>query len=214
MIVSIVVITVYLNMKMKNKWEELTLNEVLLIQQIISADIDDTYKASNILAVLSGKEVDEIESLPIQKFIKLTPNLEFLQTTPKRGKHSDVYTINDKRYELHADITDISTAQYIDYQTYMKEETPDLVKLTSVFLIPENHKYNDGYKMEDVWEDIGNMKFTDVDAIAFFLRKQFALYTMITADSLNREMKKEKVKKKDRDRVLLPLHNMALSLLY
>lgn len=213
MIVSIVVITVYLNMKMKNKWEELTLNEVLLIQQIISADIDDTYKASNILAVLSGKEVDEIESLPIQKFIKLTPNLEFLQTTPKRGKHSDVYTINDKRYELHADITDITTAQYIDYQTYMKEETPDLVKLTSVFLIPENHKYNDGYKMEDVWEDIGNMKFTDVDAIAFFLRKQFALYTMITADSLNREMKKEKVKKKDRDRVLLPLHSMALSLL-
>ena len=201
-------------MKIKNKWEELTLNEVLLIQQIISADIDDTYKASNILAVLSGKEVDEIECLPIQKFIKLTPNLEFLQTTPKRGKHSDVYTINDKRYELHADITDISTAQYIDYQTYMKEETPDLVKLTSVFLIPENHKYNDGYKMEDVWEDIGNMKFTDVDAIAFFLRKQFALYTMITADSLNREMKKEKVKKKDRDRVLLPLHNMALSLLY
>jgi hypothetical protein len=200
-------------MKVKNSWEELTLNEVLQIQQIISADIDETYKASNLLSILSGLDVDEIESMPIQQFMKLTPNLEFLKNIPKKRPHTDFYIVGGKKYKLCANIHSITTAQYIDYQQYMKEENPDLVKLTSIFLIPDGHNYNDGYDMEVVWGDIGEMKFVDIDSIAFFLRKQFALYTMITADYLNQAMKKEKIKKKDRNEALLPLHNMALSLL-
>ena len=200
-------------MEMKNRWEDLTFNEVLQIQQIISADINETYRASNIIAILSGKDVDEIESLPIHQFVKLVPEIEFLKEPPKKTTHKDSYVINGRNYTLHANITDITTAQYVDYQAFMKEENPDLCKITSVFLVPEGHKYNDGYKLEEVWSDVGSMKYVDVDAIAFFLRKQFALYTLSLADSLEKKLKKQKVKKKARCATLLPLHNMALSLL-
>lgn len=200
-------------MNIKNTWEELTFNEVLQIQQIISADINDTYKASNILAVLAGVEVDVIEDLPIHKFSSLLPNIEFLHNDPPKCNHQDTYDINGRKYCLSANITDITTAQYIDYQSYMKEENPDLCKITSVFLIPDGHKYNDGYDIEQVWKDVGDMLYIDVMALAFFLRKQYALYTMITTDSLSEAMKRKKVSKKEIKQTLLPLDNMALSLL-
>lgn len=200
-------------MNIKNTWEELTFNEVLQIQQIISADINDTYKASNILAVLAGVEVDVIEDLPIHKFSSLLPNIEFLHNDPPKCNHQDAYDINGHKYCLSANITDITTAQYIDYQSYMKEENPDLCKITSVFLIPDGHKYNDGYDIEQVWKDVGDMLYIDVMALAFFLRKQYALYTMITTDFLSEAMKRKKVSKKEIKQTLLPLDNMALSLL-
>ena len=200
-------------MNIKNTWEELTFNEVLQIQQIISADINDTYKASNILAVLAGVEVDVIEDLPIHKFSSLLPNIEFLHNDPPKCNHQDTYDINGRKYCLSANITDITTAQYIDYQSYMKEENPDLCKITSVFLIPDGHKYNDGYDMEQVWKDVGDMLYIDVMALAFFLRKQYALYTMITTDFLSEVMKMKKVSKKEIKQTLRPLDNMALSLL-
>lgn len=200
-------------MNIKNTWEELTFNEVLQIQQIISADINDTYKASNILAVLAGVEVDVIEDLPIHKFSSLLPNIEFLHNDPPKCDHQDTYDINGHKYCLSANITDITTAQYIDYQSYMKEENPDLCKITSVFLIPDGHKYNDGYDMEAVSCDIGDMLYIDVMALAFFLRKQYALYTMITTDFLSGAMKRKKVSKKEIKQTLRPLDNMALSLL-
>lgn len=200
-------------MKIKNKWEDLTLNEVLQIQQIISADINDTYKASNILSVLAGVDVNVIEDLPIHKFASLIPNIDFLHSDPPKSKHKDKYTINDRIYSLSANITDITTAQYIDYQSHMKEENPDLCKITSVFLVPEGHKYNDGYNMEQVWSDVGDMLYVDVMALAFFLRKQYALYTMITIDCLSEAMKEEKMTEREIEETLHPLRSMALSLL-
>lgn len=199
-------------MNIKNTWEELTFNEVLQIQQIISADINDTYKASNILAVLAGVEVDEIEDLPIHQFYKLTPNIEFLRNDPPKCDHKDVYEINGHKYCLSANITDITTAQYIDYQSYMREENPDLCKITSVFLIPDGHKYNDGYDMEQVWKDIGDMLYIDAMALAFFLRKQLALYIITLTDCFEGEMRKAWPKKKVKE-ILHPLNSMALSLL-
>lgn len=201
---------------MKNRWEDLTFNEVLQIQQILSADINETYKASNIIAVLAGVENDVIENLPINQFTSLANRLEFLSTPIPKVKHQDSYTVNGNEYKLAANITEISTAQYIDYQTYMKEEIPDLARVTTVFFIPKGHKYNDGYDVEEVYRDVSDMKYIDIEAIAFFLRKQFALYTMITADSLKHQMKKKKMSKKEIKELksmIRHLDNMALSLL-
>ena len=203
-------------MKIKNRWEDLTFNEVLQIQQIISADINETYKVSNIIAVLAGVENDDVENLPINQFTSLAGEIEFLNTPIPKVKHQDFYTVNGNEYKLAANITEISTAQYIDYQAYMKEENPDLARITTVFFIPKGHKYNDGYDVEEVYRDVSDMKYIDIEAIAFFLRKQFALYTMITADSLRHQMKKKKMSKKEikeLQSMILHLDNMALSLL-
>lgn len=198
---------------MKTKWEDITYSEFVMIDQIFSADIPENYKESNLIAVLTGEEEDTIASLPAMSFQKLVNKLKFLLDPPKKTKHKKNYTVNGHKYILQGDLTKITTAQYIDYMSYTKEDMTNLSKLTSVFLIPEGHNYNDGYEMCEVQRDVEDMPFLDVQAICFFMQTQLALYMIATADSLERDLKKQGKSKKEIEAQTASLRSTALRLL-
>lgn len=200
-------------LNIKSNWDEITWNEYEQIEQIISADIPSDYKAVNLISILTNKSVDEIENLPIAQFQRLLPVLEFLKEQPKIHKHKFNYIVNGREYIFKGQLTDISTAQYIDYRNYMNDEEKDVVKLFSCFLIPKGHDYNDGYDVEQVKSDIGDMCWLDVRAATFFFRIQLAAYILILKSSLRKTMKKSKATKKDRKQVEESLNNMACCLL-
>lgn len=202
----------------KKDWSVITYREFEELTQVLQADIPDHYRVVNLLSILSGWSVDQLESLPLFQFQSLLPNLEFLQSMPENVKHKDEYTINNRGYILHGYVPMITTAQYLDYTNYIKEaesksESPDLVKLTSCFLIPKGHEYNDGYDMNQVWNDIYDMNFNDVRAVAFFLQLQYAALLCISRDYLEKDMKKMKIDKKKIKETITPLNNMVSSLL-
>ena len=207
----------------KNSWDEITWREYEQIEQILNTDIPATYKTVHLISILSGHPVDDIENLPITEFKRLTPALDFLNTEPETHTHQFEYTVNGREYEFKGKIDEISTAQYIDYRSYMEEEEKDVVKLMSVFLIPKGHDYNDGYDMEQVRTDIGDMCWLDVRAVSFFFRLWLAAYILILKSSLVEGMKKEmrgkKYTEKKRIREQIremeeSLDNSASSLLY
>ena len=200
-------------MIIKNNWNEITWNEYEQIEQIIGADIPSDYKTVVLISILSGKSINEIENLPIAQFQRLLPALEFLKEQPKLHKHKFNYTVNGREYEFRGQLTDITTAQYIDYRTYISEEEKDIVKLFSCFLIPKGHDYNDGYDIERVKSDIGDMCWLDVRAATFFFRIQLAAYILILKSSLRKTMKKSKATKKEIKQVEESLNNMACCLL-
>lgn len=199
--------------RIKTSWEAITLKEYEQIEQILKSDIPVDYKAVNLLSVLSGEEVGLFENLPLHQFSKLTKLLNFLTVEMPEVKVKDSYEINGRKYVVKADIPSISTAQYIDYQTYMKEKPVDLQKVISVFLIPEGHSYNDGYKIEEVLADIHDMRIMDVQALGFFIQKQSALFIIVTRDYLSHQMKKMKIPMVKIQEDLEPLNSLALSLL-
>lgn len=192
---------------MVNFWEDVTISQFVQIQQIVLADISDTYKSVNLVSVLSGIPVDELESLNLNVYSRLNNQLSFLQTQFPRITHKDVYEVNGTKYILKADLTQISTSQYIDYQEYIKENDP--IKLTSVWLIPEGHSYNDGYDLNTVWNDISQMKMIDIQAISFFFKKQLAAFILIMKDSSKKRMKKEKKSKSEIHQMETLYNNMA-----
>ena len=203
----------------KNNWEELTLNEVTTISSILSADVPEEMKTIEVIAVLTGKDRNEIENLPIFTFRKLANHLDFLNNPPEQAQlHKDYYEVNGRRYILQADIPTITAAQYIDYCNFSKEEPIDQRHLISCFLIPVGHSYNDGYNINQVWDDMGDLLFIDFQAIAFFLRRQYGLFTIVTLDYLDREAKKMKhLKKRERKSLRDQLHqlqNMVYSLTF
>lgn len=196
---------------MVDSWEDMSINQFITLNQTIQADIPETYKTVNIISILTGLSVEEVEKMPITLFAKLKNQLGFLNTEIPKVKHEDKYNLNGRIYTLNADISSITTAQYIDYQTYIKENNP--IQMMSLWLIPEGHQYNDGYSMEQVLMDIQDMCFLDVQSIAFFLQLQFATYILIMRDSFKKEMKKSKMDKKDIKRLATHFNNMASSLL-
>ena len=207
----------------KNNWDDVTWKEYEQIEQILNTDIPSDYKAVHLVSVLTGKSVEELELLPISQFQKLLPALEFLQTEPETHTHKFEYTINGREYDFKGKIDELTTAQYIDYRAYMDEEDKDVIKLMSVFLIPKGHDYNDGYDMEQVKSDIGDMCWLDVRAAAFFFRAWLTAYTLILKSSLVKAMKKtmkgktlkeKREIKKQIQELEVSFNNSASSLLY
>lgn len=211
-----------MNLTIKNNWNEITWKEYEQIEQILSADIPSEYKTVNLVSILTGMSVDQVENLQITEFQKLLPHLDFLQTEPETHYHQFEYTINGREYVFRGKLEEISTAMYIDYSTYMQEEDKDIIKLTSVFLIPKGHDYNDGYDMDQVKSDIGDMCWLDVRALAFFFKLQLGTYMLILKSSLKKTLKKTMkgktwTEKKEIKRQIKEMeesfHNSVLSLL-
>ena len=196
---------------MVNSWEEVTIGQFIQIEQIATADIPDTYKAVNFVSVLTGESIDYLESLPITVFGRLNNQTNFITTKIPKVTHKDTYELNNRIYKVEADVSAITTSQYIDYQNYIKDG--NFINIMSLWLIPEGHKYNDGYDMNRVKLDIESMKLLDVQAVAFFLRTQLAAYILIMKDYSKKEMKKKKASKKDIRQMETLYNNMASSLL-
>lgn len=185
------------NLSMKTNWDEITLDEFIQLDQLIHADIPDSYKTSNIVALLCNKTVDEIENIPITQFRSLASKLDFIHTKPEYSDTKPYYNLNGRKYKLRADIPSITTAQYIDYQAYIKESEKDLTKLVGVWLIPDGHEYNDGYNMNLVFEDAGTMMLSDAMGIAFFFSKQLAASIKIMQCSLETNLNQLKTETED-----------------
>lgn len=202
-----------MKVQIKKSWDAITWKEYEQIEQIISSDIPSDYKAIHLISVLTGLSVDDIERLPVKEIQKFIPALEFLQTEPEPHKHQFEYTVNGREYAFTGMIHTITTAQYIDYRAYMQEENKDVVKLMSVFMVPKGHEYNDGYDMEQVQSDIGDMCWLDVRAASFFFRLYLATFILIMKQYLKKTMKEAKATKKQIKQMEVSLDSSAYCLL-
>lgn len=196
----------------KNDWKDLTLGEFIELEQIMKADIPESYRTVHVLSLLSNHTIEELENLPMHEFKSLTKNLDFINSTPQYNDVKSIYIINEKSYELKSDIASITTAQYMDYQAYMKEKPTDMTKIISCFLIPKGHNYNDGYNMQDVMNDVSFLPLEDGLGIGFFLVKQLVAYILILKDYLEKNLKELKMDKNQTTELITHLDSMASSL--
>lgn len=187
------------------KYNDLTVKQMLEIQAIEKTG-DELNDNMNILTILFG---EDILSTPV---VELKKMLSEIDLTPVKSNVQPKYIINGKCYALDTKM-DITTSQYIDYCNYKKDN--DIVKMLSVFLIPEGHTYNDGYDIFEVIKDIEDMKWVDAEAIGFFFIKRFALFTKIFLNCLEAKMKKNKMTETEQNiiNILHSFNNSVSSLM-
>lgn len=185
-------------------WDQVNISQYLDITQTLTDEKDDLKKLGRIVKIIFE---EDLEDIPLDEMNdKLTEVTELLNTPPQRNKIKKTYLINGKKFRL-TDIKHLSMAQFIDATSILKAEDLDLVmnKLLSVFLIPEDApKYNKGYDLEEIQEDLWHISVQDSNGIAFFvvalLKKQYqrGLVFLIAQTLLTRgmkwKMKKEVIK--------------------
>lgn len=149
-------------------WNDVTYDmyrEITLIMQ--DKEQSDEEKTYDMIKVLYGEDV---LSLSLPEFAKKV-DLSFLKTKiPDVGLLKE-YEVNGHKYKLYPDLSKLSVAQYLDFNNYTKTGNNDMRYVLSVFFIPEGHTYNDGYDMEEVHKDIGDMPMPLVSSVCFFFRK-------------------------------------------
>ena len=178
-------------------WSDITLQQYYQIKELLTNE--DEYTALNILDVLYG--IDSA-SLPLSALSKYNAALDFLKDEIPVVDIKKKYNINGHTYESNCELTKVSTAQFIDYQNYLKEKEPKYEKLISVFFIPEGHTYNDGYSIKEVQTDILQLPFVDVQSIAFFIKKQFQLLLSLFQFYLTQSIQKMNLNKEQKQKLL------------
>ena len=187
-------------------WSDITLQQYYQIKELLINE--DEYTVLNILDVLYG--IDS-SSMSISALSKYNAALDFLKDEIPVVDIKKKYNINGHTYESNCELTKVSTAQFIDYQNYLKEKQPKYEKLLSVFFIPENHQYNDGYSIKEVQDDILHMSMVDVQSIAFFIKKQLSLLLSLFQFYLTQSIQKMHLTKQQKQKLLDQLGALQLS---
>lgn len=159
----------------------------------------DFEKQVRLLTILTDNTEDDIMNMPLNELGKLTDKIQFIKEYPQRKTPPSSITLNGKKYDIKYDIQNITTSQYIDFQTFIKDYENKMVEMVSIVVIPKGKKYNDGYDIMEVQNDIRKyMDIVTLMSISFFFQVQLQALTKSLTSSLIRQMKKMMKKEKDK----------------
>lgn len=154
-------------------WNDITYRQF----EALKATNEIENEEDRMIAIMQAIYGDDVIELSLSEFKQKASELSFLKDEIPTSIKVKGVNVNGREYYFDGMLGKISTAQYIDFQNYLKKK--DEAKSFSVFFIPKGHSYNDGYDMMEVFEDIQNMPIPIVMSASFFFKRQFELFTKI-----------------------------------
>lgn len=180
---------------MINNYKDLTIEKYIELYELDIQGLTELDIQSNIIAILSDLTVDEVLDLPIPQYKKLAQQTAFMTVPPQvKARKINKVKINNKSYKVLDKVEDMTTGQYIDYQSYIqKNEVKMLPYILSCLIIPEGEKYGDS----DNIEQIKQMSVEEALIISNFFIKQSLTLTKTILRYLEWKMKKMMKKTKE-----------------
>lgn len=168
---------------MIDNYNDLRLDTWLELDAVLQGDGEEIDKQVQMIAILSGKGVDEILALPLADYGRMAAQTAFLRTYPDAVTAPARVIVGDRAYIPVKDFTKITTAQYVDFQTFVRGGAQAFPQLLGVLLVPEGHTYNDGYDVAAVVDDIRTLPVTVAVALVgfFFGRLRQSIAASLTS---------------------------------
>lgn len=186
-------------------WHDISVKQFYNIRDIMEEP--DEYSQLNLLDIIY--DIDSA-NLTLPELSKYNNALEFLSKDIPVVNLKDTYTINGTEYKSGYNLTELTAAQFVDYQNYAKESSDRWENFLSVVFIPVGHKYNDGYSISKVKEDLLTMPITVVKSLVFFYTIQFEAFLHHFLSSLKQTVKKMKLPKNQEKEILENLNKADL----
>lgn len=171
-------------MKIIDNYRDLPIGMYLEICEIDRrTDIEELHKQVMILSLLSGRAEEDIYNLPIADYKELAIKTNFL-LKPYEGEvlRAKTYVLEGWVLQPVEDYRKITTAQYIDFQTFAKDAEKNIVEILSVMLVPKGKKYNQDYDVVEL-QQILRRTLSVADALSLFAFF-FVQYQQSIKDSL------------------------------
>lgn len=193
-------------------WNDVTIEEFKQINILLTDDeLDEEDKALGLVALFSD---DDPLQTDFREFRKRLENIQFIGKEIKPAEVKKEYILGGVKYKLNKNIYNLTTSQYIDYTSYLKNLDSDTLyeDVLSVYLIPDGCKYNVGYDIDETKRIIrNNMPITDALGIYNFFFLFFRNYMQISLHYLRKRMKKmmrKKDKKEEIENVMKQMDNL------
>ena len=148
-------------------WKDVTLGIWEKMEEITKRE-NEIERVVGFVALFNDKTEDEVLNLPLDEFKKYVNDLGWMNTPPDIEQPKETYKINGKEYDLVTNFHKLTTQQYIDFQTFSKDN--NYREMLSVFLIPRGHKYSDNYDILEVQKELADMPVQEVlGLMGFFI---------------------------------------------
>jgi hypothetical protein len=124
-------------------WSQVTLKQFQAIQALLEDEGTVYSKNAEIISVVSGMDISEVERLSLESYTKVMNALEFI-TQPIEKKLKRDFKLNGKRYRVVHDIYQITGGQYITLQHLLgnpESVIDNLHHIMAVFVIPYERKW-------------------------------------------------------------------------
>lgn len=171
-------------MKIIDNYRDLPIGMYLDICEIDRrTDIDELHKQVGIISLLSGMAEEDIYDLPIGDYKTLASKTRYL-SHPYDGEvlTAKVYSLDGWVLQPVQDFRKITTAQYIDFQTFVKGGEQNIVEIISTMLVPKGKKYNQDYDVVELQKSLRE-HLSVADALSLFAFF-FVQYNQLIKDSL------------------------------
>lgn len=168
-----------------------------IVDVVKNKDMETIDKNIKLISIVSDLSEDEIENLPIAEYNRLLSQCEWMNREPI-GEYNDHFILNGREYVVDNDLKRLTTAQYIDFQTFQKDIKKNIKYILAVFILPKGKKYNEGYDIDEVANDIWEyMPYIYVEGLLsfFLLAFQSLINSLLTYSILKmkKAMKREKM---------------------
>ena len=191
-----------IELKYKN-WEDITIEiydkiraletEIVTQEQALDVNV-------KLLSILCDVDEETIINLPLTEFTILVGKAEFLTLMPKYTVEQ-YYEIGKGRvFEIQMNLREMTTAQFIDFQTFIKDKDKNFKHLLACFLLPKGKKYGEDYDIIEVAEHLyKNMSIATARSVMFFFTLQYQALQKVMLNYSIREVKKQMKKTKNKE---------------
>ena len=154
---------------MIKSYREMPIGTYFKLQNIVLSEPDDQEWKVTALALLTGRTEDDLLHAPLGEFAALIKEMAFLAEPPKTERVKSSYKAGAFELVPTLDTAKVTTAQYIDFQTFCKEKDDEAraVAVLSCLMVPKGCKYCDGYDPAAVRAAIQE-HVTVVDALSLY----------------------------------------------
>lgn len=181
-----------------DSWKKVTIGKYLEIKEVVDTIKNEDEVKVALLSILTGIDEDELLDMPLVRFNHLLQSIVFIYEDVPNTQVATEYVLGGDRFEVMLNIKDMTTAQFIDYQSFINDAENNLVPLLSIFLIPKGKKYNDGYDILEVQEKIkNNLSIVDAKSMTAFFLQWYKSLLRVTVHSLTKQMRKRMKKEKN-----------------
>lgn len=171
---------------MIKSWNDVSIN---LFRKMRNVPQDEDY-TFNLVALLSGKSLKEVLEQPLSITSDEVRNLVFINERPKTHMMKLRYRIGKTVYIPQLDLTNLTTAQYVDFQCLPNKED-SIVETLACVLIPEGKKYNTDYDKDEAMKEIAEyMNIEDALTVCGFFTKWSEVLQRKVLKTLKKQFKR------------------------
>lgn len=191
-----------MDLKYKN-WQQITIevyDKIIALECEVTTEEQALELNIKLLSILCDVSEDEIINLPLTEFTILVGKTDFLKEMPKYTVEQ-YYEIGKGRvFEVQMNLREMTTAQFIDFQTFVKDKDKNLKHLLACFLLPKGKKYGEDYDIIEVAEYLyKNMSIATARSVMFFFTLQYQALQKVMLNCSIKELKKILKKEKNQE---------------